>query len=125
MLRFRHSAPGLSSCAATPLALGNRAIDVWAFSLLANGGAVEQWRLLLSNEERHRAERFVRTPEADAFVVAHGMLRCLLARYCAVAPDELRFTCSSAGKPMLESPARPRRRSGSILPTRRARRWSL
>ena len=103
MLRFRCAAPGLGSYAAAPQALGNRAIDVWAFSLLADGAAVEQWRSLLSSDERHRAERFVRAPDADAFVVAHGTLRALLARYCAVAPGQLRFTRSSDGKPMLES----------------------
>ena len=99
MLQFRCVAPGLGS----PQALSNRAIDVWAFSLLADRPAVEQWRSLLSSDERHRAERFVRAPDADAFVVAHGTLRALLARYCAVAPGQLRFTRSSDGKPMLES----------------------
>src|SRR5258705_7430723 len=83
MLRFRRVAPGLGSYAVAPQALGNRAIDVWAFSLVANGPAVAQWRSLLSNDERHRAERFVRTPDGDAFVVAHGTLRALLAGYCA------------------------------------------
>src|SRR2546430_343477 len=86
MLRFRCVAPGLGSYAAAPQALGNRAIDVWAFSLLADRVAVEQWRSLLSSDERHRAERFVRAPDADAFVVAHGTLRALLVGYGAVAP---------------------------------------
>jgi 4'-phosphopantetheinyl transferase len=105
MLPFRRVAPASFARVATPATLDHRTIEVWAFSLAGSDADLERWRSLLSCDERDRAERFQRASDANTFIVAHGSLRCLLARYCVLAPAELRFTRSPAGKPTLESRA--------------------
>ncbi|MGH7617367.1 MAG: 4'-phosphopantetheinyl transferase family protein, partial [Gemmatimonadaceae bacterium] len=58
---------------------------------------------LLSADERARAERFMRDRDAEAFIVAHGTLRRVLARYLDAAPDTLAFITGPHGKPALAS----------------------
>jgi 4'-phosphopantetheinyl transferase len=91
------------------LSLDDREVDVHAFSLAAAADDVEPWRATLSRDERDRAARFTRAADRDAFIVAHGALRALLARYCDAAPRALRFSYGHRGKPRLvaSSVARP------------------
>ena len=57
---------------------------------------------LLSDDERARHDR-VQTPlRQRRFAVAHAALRILLAAYLGRAPQSLRFSCGSAGKPRLD-----------------------
>ena len=91
--------------AAAECVLGDRQVDVWAFSLTAPAHAIERWLPLLSDDERDRAARFIRAADGHAYIVAHGVMRHLLAGYCDAAPAALRFGRAEGGKPMLEGPA--------------------
>ncbi|MCP3805311.1 4'-phosphopantetheinyl transferase superfamily protein [Allokutzneria sp. A3M-2-11 16] len=62
-------------------------------------GAARAW---LSPDELERAELFATPQGRDRYVVAHGALRDILARYLIRAPGELRFRRGMHGKPMLE-----------------------
>ncbi|HJU21037.1 MAG TPA: 4'-phosphopantetheinyl transferase superfamily protein [Casimicrobiaceae bacterium] len=82
---------------------GDLHVDVWACTLRGHADEIEAWHDDLSIEERERAARFVRPHDRDRHVIAHGILRHVLARYRGVAPRELRFAHASHGKPALVS----------------------
>ena len=56
---------------------------------------------LLSDDEKLRADRFVRRRDRARWIVAHGVLRHLLGRYCGVEPRAIAFVHGAAGKPSL------------------------
>jgi 4'-phosphopantetheinyl transferase len=88
---------------------GELHVDLWACALHANADEIEAWHDDLSIDERQRAARFVRPHDCDRHVIAHGILRQVLARYRGVPPRELRFVASPHGKPALVSDGSPPR----------------
>ena len=56
---------------------------------------------LLDDEERARAQRFVRPPDRRRFVLAHAALRLLLARCLELRPALVRYENAVHGKPRL------------------------
>lgn len=84
-----------------PIAIEDRTIHIWGFSLDGSQSFVEQCRLWLSEDERGRAARFVRQQDQQRFVLAHGGLRAVLARYTGLDPSALTFRLGSTGKPAL------------------------
>lgn len=85
----------------TPIMTEERTVHVWGFSLDASPSVVEQCRSWLSEEERGRAARFIRQQDRRRFVLAHGGLRAVLARYTSLDPSALTFQVGSTGKPAL------------------------
>ena len=84
-----------------PVGLDDRTVHVWGFSLDGSAAALRRCRLWLSEEERARAERFIRRDDQLQYVFAHGGLRVLLARYAGVDPVALRFQAGPTGKPVV------------------------
>lgn len=84
-----------------PIAMEDRAIHVWGFSLDESRSVVEQCRSWLSEDERGRAARFIRQQDQLRFVLAHGGLRAVLGRYLGLAPDAVELNRSEAGKPFV------------------------
>jgi 4'-phosphopantetheinyl transferase len=76
-------------------------VHVWAFDLEAPETFVALCRSVLSDEERHRADRFVFERDRIHYTVAHAVLRHLLSRYCDQNPGSLRFSITPSGKPAL------------------------
>jgi 4'-phosphopantetheinyl transferase len=97
--------PALICAAQSALRVAARSVDVWAFNLRGSAECLEQCRQTLCSTEAARAERFVHPVSRDNFVVAHGVLRHLLARYTGAQPGDLRFSADPNGKPALEAPA--------------------
>ena len=84
-----------------PIAMEDRTIHVWGFSLDGSPSFVEQCRSWLSEDERGRADRFIRQQDQLRFVLAHGGLRAVLGRYLGLGPDAVELYRSEAGKPRL------------------------
>jgi 4'-phosphopantetheinyl transferase len=80
-------------------------VHVWAFALEGATSCVEICRSYLSTAEQQRADRFIFERDRLRYIVAHGVLRKLLSRYCRLPANSLRFNATSAGKPALESDA--------------------
>ena len=80
-----------------------RTVHVWAFSLDAPAECRQQCFDALCATERTRAGRFVHARSRDDFVVAHGVLRLLLARYSGLPPRLLALTPTRNGKPHLDA----------------------
>jgi 4'-phosphopantetheinyl transferase len=61
----------------------------------------------LNEEERERAARFRFATDRKRFIVAHGALRVLLARYIDLRPRDVCFEVGAFGKPRLASGINP------------------
>ncbi len=77
-------------------------IHVWFFAPEAAPQDLHRHRAWLSEAERERAARFLSEPARQAFVLAHGVLRAVLAGYCGSEPGDLCFTVDTMGKPILD-----------------------
>jgi 4'-phosphopantetheinyl transferase len=84
-----------------PIALEDRIIHVWGFSLDESRSFAEQCRSWLSEDERERAARFISQQDQLRFVLAHGGLRAVLGRYLGLGPDAVELDRSEAGKPFV------------------------
>ena len=97
--------PGFSRLEPTtrsePIPIAAADIHVWPIALDEPDAVVDAWRELLSDDERRRAERFVFGRDRNRWIVARGVLRHLLARYCGVDAQAISFRYASAGKPSL------------------------
>ncbi len=79
-------------------------VHVWRASVLQPLAAIQSWRSLLSEDEIARAERFYFEKDRRRFIVSHGLLRILLARYLntpLISAGQLRFCQNEYGKPSL------------------------
>ncbi len=85
-----------------PIAMEDRTIHVWGFSLDGSPSFVEQCRSWLSEDERGRAARFIRQQDQVRFVLAHGGLRAVLSRYLGIGLDDVALFRSETGKPSLK-----------------------
>jgi 4'-phosphopantetheinyl transferase len=89
-----------------PIAMEDRAIHVWGFSLDESRSFVQQCRSWLSEDERGRAARFISQQDQFRFVLAHGGLRAVLGRYLGLGPDAVELDRSEAGKPFVRKERR-------------------
>jgi 4'-phosphopantetheinyl transferase len=81
-------------------------VDVWRGALDdQSASTVESLRMLLSKDERERANRFFFDRDRRRFIVARGILRTLLGKYLSRHPAQLAFTYGPNGKPRLVQPA--------------------
>jgi 4'-phosphopantetheinyl transferase len=83
------------------LRIGPKSVHVWSFSLNAVAGCREVCAQTLSRAEQARANRFVHEHNRHDFIVAHGVLRLLLARYLGMPARKLGFSLGPNGKPTL------------------------
>jgi 4'-phosphopantetheinyl transferase len=79
----------------------DRTIHVWGFSLDGSPSFVEQCRSWLSEDEFGRAGRLVRQEDQLRYVLAHGSIRAVLARYTGLDPLSVTFQMGATGKPVL------------------------
>lgn len=83
------------------LTLPDDEVHVWRVHLARTASEVESLRSWLAPDEIERAERFHFTRDRASFIIAHAMLRTILAVYLKLNPAQLRFTSSAYGKPAL------------------------
>jgi len=76
-------------------------VHIWIFDLSGSARALEHFRRQLSADEIARSERFCFPHLQTSFVVAHGMLRNILASYLGLRPATLEFSYNQQGKPRL------------------------
>lgn len=81
--------------------LAHDAVYVWRLALDRTPDEVAQLRLVLSEDERERADRYRIERDRARFVVGRGLLRRVLALYLEQAPERLRFAYGPHGKPEL------------------------
>ncbi len=86
--------------------LDSRQVHVWLFELSASAPALEYFQGQLSADETARAARFCFPHLRVSFLIAHGMLRSILAEYLETVPSALKFSYNQQGKPSISGGAR-------------------
>jgi 4'-phosphopantetheinyl transferase len=74
-------------------------IHVWRVSLDEAVPCIGDFRGLLSEEEKCRADKFYFERDRERFIAGRGLLRVLLGRYLAMDPRQLDFDYNDYGKP--------------------------
>jgi 4'-phosphopantetheinyl transferase len=72
-------------------------------STIASDVLAAKFESVLASDEKDRAARFILERRRHSFVVARGVLRCLLGRYLDMHPANIRFNYGSKGKPAVTS----------------------
>jgi 4'-phosphopantetheinyl transferase len=78
-------------------------VDVWRISLDLPPASVKSLESNLSADESQRAAHFHFPVGRKHYIVAHGVLRDLLARYLHCKPSHLSFSTNDYGKPALNN----------------------
>jgi 4'-phosphopantetheinyl transferase len=63
-------------------------------------------RVVLDEDERRRAERFVFERDRRRFIAAHSAMRVTLGHHLGIAPEDVRYATADRGKPHLSDPPR-------------------
>ena len=87
--------------------LSNNDVHIWTMPAKASDAVVAQFRRVLSEDEAKRAARFRFSHLRDSFVITHGVLRHLLARYLSLDPARIFFHYGDKGKPGIASADKP------------------
>ena len=83
------------------LELDSGTVHVWKVDLAPTGKLIEKCLGVLTDDERKRARRFRGEQLQHRFIVSHGQLRIVLARYLAIPPRSVEFELGDYGKPRL------------------------
>jgi 4'-phosphopantetheinyl transferase len=84
--------------------LDTRHVHAGIFELSASTEIVEYFRTQLDADEIARAQKFHFPHLQISYVIAHGMLRCLLASYLKAIPAQVNFRYGEHGKPDIADP---------------------
>ena len=79
----------------------NDAIQLWQIPLEVPNHILNQYWEYLSPDEKARGDRFRFAKDRRRFVVARGVLRCLLAEQLKRSPSDIQFCYGEYGKPAL------------------------
>lgn len=83
------------------LELRSHQVDIWRVSLDLQPDSVKSLESSLSEDEIQRSARFHFDTDRQRFIVAHGCLRGILARYLRCESRQLEFSVDGYGKPSL------------------------
>src|SRR5688500_1680334 len=104
VLAFPPVDPPTPATQVATVVLDDQTVDVWSFALVHKTSVLQRCQAWLSEQERARAQRFIHAAQGNDFILAHGALRGVLARYLALAPEAIEFHefhVGSTGKPIL------------------------
>ncbi len=77
-------------------------VDVWQANLSLDPSVLQDLQKTLSEDEKHRADRFYFPEDKNYYIAARGILRSILSRYLRTSPELIKFTYTPQGKPYLE-----------------------
>jgi 4'-phosphopantetheinyl transferase len=100
-LGFAQFEPPIRSDRQQSIELAPTEVDLWAYSLAGDAAYVDAWSWMLSREEMEHADGFFHDTDRGDYIVAHGVLRLLLAQYCGLRPNELAFGREANEKPFV------------------------
>ena len=79
-------------------------VHVWccSFDDIRDEPLLEEYRRLLSAEERERRTRFLFARDRHRYLVTRALVRTVLSRYADVAPAEWQFAVNGYGRPAID-----------------------
>lgn len=83
--------------------LNNDDLHVWLVSVKDFIAKIDNFWSILSKTEKTRANRFVFPEHKERFIIVHGILRQLLAKYLHTKPEDLSFITNKYGKPKIDN----------------------
>ncbi len=83
------------------LMLLNRDIHIWTIDLNQDRDRIQSLSQCLTDQECHRAAKFINPTHSDRWTVARGYLRQILSQYLDLTPDRIVFTYGQQGKPAI------------------------
>ena len=83
--------------------LKEKVIDIWLCQSDALQDRRDYFSSLLSSEEKARAERFKFDIHRNRFIISHGFMRAVLAKYLKIEPYDIQYQQGDKGKPCLEN----------------------
>ncbi|MEP7075448.1 MAG: 4'-phosphopantetheinyl transferase superfamily protein [Acidobacteriota bacterium] len=86
-----------------PPTLRDNEVHIWHLDLNQGRKSLNSFFDLLSDDEKHRAERFVFARNKEYFITGRGTLRKVLGGYLDKSPEALRFSLRHYGKPDLSN----------------------
>lgn len=79
----------------------DNAIQLWQIPLEVSDSILARYWTYLSEDEKARGDRFRFAEHRRRFVVARGVLRCLLSEQLGRSPHDIQFCYGNYGKPAL------------------------
>ncbi|MBN2420436.1 MAG: 4'-phosphopantetheinyl transferase superfamily protein [Deltaproteobacteria bacterium] len=98
--------PGFECVWSSPPSILNiidNVIHIWRINLDVPVKIITAFDEILSNEEKHKAEKYHSDADKRRYSASHGSLRIILGKYLHTAPEDIRYSCDSSGKPFLSS----------------------
>lgn len=83
----------------SPPVLGE--IQIWTTHLSSWSPLASNLEMMLSPREIRRRDRYQFPDKQQEFLISRGLLRMILSRFTATAPDQLEISLTEAGKPYL------------------------
>lgn len=74
-------------------------VHLWRAGLVFPDKEIAEFRKILSDDEREKADRFHFAKDRNRFIVSRGILRTILGRYLSLDPSRISFSYSPEGKP--------------------------
>jgi len=87
------------------LTLGCDEVHVWRAGLNVTPSQLHRLNQTLAVEKLIRTNRFIFDKDRNYYIVARGVLRCILGQYLSVEPSKVRFSYGLFGKPELAEEA--------------------
>jgi 4'-phosphopantetheinyl transferase len=84
--------------------LGVNELHLWRLCLSNLEAKVSELRPLLSEEEKARADRYIRSSDGAKFTAGRAVLRLILAQYLCLKPGEIVISTGEFGKPYVSKP---------------------
>jgi 4'-phosphopantetheinyl transferase len=82
--------------------LAVHAAHVWWADLNKSADKLTKFFNLLADNEKKRAVRFHFEKDRNHYIVARGILREILSHYLAITPQEIVFSYTTRGKPIID-----------------------
>jgi 4'-phosphopantetheinyl transferase len=80
-------------------------LHIWRINLERGRSSLDYYRAVLATCELGRASRFHFRTQLERYIVAHGVLRYVLALYAGCRPTDVPISTSDSGKPVLTDSA--------------------
>ncbi|MCU7836775.1 MAG: 4'-phosphopantetheinyl transferase superfamily protein [gamma proteobacterium symbiont of Taylorina sp.] len=82
-------------------------IDIWLCQSDSQQSKLDYFYSILCNEEKKRADRFKFDEHKNRFIVFHGFLRDVLAKYLTLDAKDIQYIKGEKGKPYLSNSESP------------------